>query len=138
MDEVGVSDGLFDFVGLQVADVVPTDRLSAEMLGFGIHLLHPVFTKVQLSRIQRRLEEFNGFGFAHSDERDVLGQGGFELIQPIGNRRNFGHWISWINNPLRSFGSIHVLLGGKKPPRSAVCISCSGVTECNSNRACPG
>jgi hypothetical protein len=43
-------------------------------------------------------------------------QSGLQRVQSIGNGGDVSHWISWINNPLRSFGSIQVLLGGKNPP----------------------
>ena len=71
MNEVGVADGLFDLIGLQVADVVPTDLLPVKMLGFCIHLLDPVFPKVDLAGIQRLLEEFNGLGFTHGDKLNM-------------------------------------------------------------------
>ena len=71
MNEVGVADGLLDFIGLQVADVVPADLLPVKMLGFCIHLLDPVFPEVDLAGIQRLLEKFNGLGFAHGDKLNM-------------------------------------------------------------------
>jgi hypothetical protein len=71
MNEVGVADGLFDLIGLQVADVVPTNLLPVKIIGLCIHLLDSIFPEVDLAGIQRLLEEFNGLGFAHGDKLNV-------------------------------------------------------------------
>ena len=89
MDEVHKGQEILDFVGLDVANHVPSN-VAGKALGLAHQFLHAVFPKVPLTGVIRVHQVFVGLGFAHGNECDfavdflrVGGQFRPDLFQPV-------------------------------------------------------
>ena len=131
MHEVHKGQKVLDFVGLDVANHVPTDVLG-KTLSFSRQFLDPIFSKVPLSGVVRGHHILVGFGLADCDQGDPPASLGGRLcdlrlhFRQTVSKRGSAHasWNSWMNRALRILGSTHVLFGGNVPWSSATFRMC--------------